>query len=139
MPVLTPNGLPSRGRRRCRRRTWSQAFVSRPLSRHRDIQRNDLDELHGIHELPEARGLAIPDIPDVYCGLVQVLSRSLAGPGVASDYGNRLTGCHELLGRDREVLHVFGNRAKDLLSDSIPAAMQASVWHPLSLVPLDVL
>src|SRR4051812_14615598 len=71
------------------------AVACKPLPRYGDIQRNDLGELHGNHELPEARGLAVADIPDVYGGLVQVLSRSFASSGVASDYGDGITGCHE--------------------------------------------
>src|SRR5260221_613465 len=62
----------------------SSSSVS-PALRGRYARGDDLCELDRVDELAEARYLAVADIPDVDCGLVQGLAACLAGAGVADD------------------------------------------------------
>src|SRR5947209_18501833 len=75
---------------------------------------DDLSELHRVDELPEARKLAVTDIPDVDDGQFQRLPSHFAGPRIADDSGDSFTGSDELLGYDREAFEVLSDRGTDL-------------------------
>src|SRR5271169_4160292 len=100
---------------------------------------DDLCVLDRVDELPEARQLAVADLPDVDCRHVQGLAGCLAGARVADDCRDGCAGSDEFLGCDREALNVLCDRAKDLLRHGLGAAVQASVWHALGLEPFNVL